>query len=169
MGSQVQLQHIDPIPEYSRRGGRTEEFGMLAACQATKGCIAYLGISYLSKALSAGLGEAELQNKSGNFELPTATTISAEAAGFATETPATGTISMIYGPATGGYPIVNYEYAIVLAHQTSSQDAAAIQAFLAWAIDPAGGNATSYLDQVHFVPLPSQVVNIAVNQLAKIS
>ena len=76
---------------------------------------------------------------------------------------------MIYGPAANGYPIVNYEYAIVQSKQSSSQDAAAIQAFLAWAIDPSGGNASSYLDQVHFVPLPAQVVNIAVNQLAKIS
>ena len=155
------------MPPVRRAPRRTR--GCSSTCQATKGCIAYIGISYLQKALSAGLGEAELQNKSGNFELPTTASISAEAAGFAAETPSTGTISMIYGPAADGYPIVNYEYAIVQANQSSSQDAAAIQAFLAWAIDPSGGNASSYLDQVNFVPLPSQVVNIAVNQLSKIS
>ncbi len=149
--------------------GAEKNSGMLSTCEATKGCIAYIGISYLSKALSAGLGEAELENKSGNFELPTTSTITSEAAGFASQTPSTGTISMIYGPAADGYPIVNYEYAIVLAHQSSSQDAAAIQAFLAWTIDPAGGSVSSYLDQVHFVPLPAQVVNISVNQLSKIS
>jgi phosphate transport system substrate-binding protein len=149
--------------------GAEKNSGMLSTCEATRGCVAYIGISYLSKALSAGLGEAELENKSGNFELPTAATISAEANAFAGKTPSTGTISMIYGPAADGYPIVNYEYGIVQEHQSSSQDAAAIQALLAWAIDPAGGNASTYLDQVHFVPLPPQIVNIAVNQLSKIS
>ena len=149
--------------------GAEKNSGMLATCQATKGCIAYIGVSYLTKALQAGLGEAELQNKSGNFELPSQAAISAEAEGFASETPASGTISMIFGPATDGYPIVNYEYAIVQSHQSSSTTAGAIQAFLAWTIDPAGGNASTYLDQVGFVPLPTQVRNIALNQLNKIS
>lgn len=149
--------------------GAAKNSGMLATCQATKGCIAYIGVSYLSKSLQAGIGEAELQNKSGNFELPTATAISAEAAGFAAQTPASGTISMIFEPASGGYPIVNYEYAIVQSHQSSSGTSGAIQAFLAWAIDPSGGNASTYLGQVDFVPLPQQVRNIALNELNKIS
>jgi phosphate transport system substrate-binding protein len=149
--------------------GAEKNSGMLSTCEATKGCIAYIGVSYLKKALQAGLGEAELQNKSGNYELPTQTAISAEAQGFASETPANGTISMIYGPATDGYPIVNYEYAIVQSHQSSSSTAGAIQAFLAWAVDPAGGNSPTYLDQVNFVALPQQVRNIALNELNKIS
>jgi phosphate transport system substrate-binding protein len=149
--------------------GAEKNSGMLSTCEATKGCIAYIGISYLSKAQSGGLGEAELQNKSGSFELPTSTTISAEADAFTSQTPSNGTISMIYGSAPGGYPIVNYEYGIVLQKQSSTQNAAAVQAFLAWAIDPSGGGATSYLNQVNFVALPSAIVNIAVNQLNKIS
>jgi phosphate transport system substrate-binding protein len=168
-GSKYSYSTSIQFPNAPGAEGAEKNSGMLSTCEATKGCIAYIGISYLTKALSAGLGEAELQNKSGSFELPTATSISAEAAGYASQTPSTGTISMIYGPAADGYPIVNYEYAIVQSHQSSSQDAAAVQAFLAWAIDPSGGNALSYLDQVHFVPLPSQVVNIAVNQLSKVS
>ncbi len=45
--------------------------GMVQACKASPGCIAYIGVSYLSKATAAGLGYAALKNKSGNFELPT--------------------------------------------------------------------------------------------------
>ena len=45
--------------------------GMVQACKATPGCVAYIGVSYLSKATAAGLGYASLQNKSGNYELPT--------------------------------------------------------------------------------------------------
>ena len=47
--------------------------GMVQACQANPGCIAYIGVSYLSKATAAGLGYAALKNKSGNYELPTQT------------------------------------------------------------------------------------------------
>ena len=90
--------------------GAEKNSGMLETCEQTKGCIAYIGISYLDKALSAGLGEAELQNKSGTFELPTSASISAEADAFTSATPSNGTISMIYGSAPAGYPIVNYEY-----------------------------------------------------------
>ena len=77
------------------------------------GCIAYVGISYLTQALQAGLGYAALGNAKGQYVLPTAAAIAAEAAGFVKKTPANGTISLIYGPANNGYPIVNYEYAIV--------------------------------------------------------
>ena len=168
-GSKYSYSTSIQFPNAPGAEGAEKNSGMLSTCQATKGCIAYIGVSYLKKALSAGLGEAELQNKAGAFELPTASAISAEAAGYAAQTPATGTISMIYGPAADGYPIVNYEYAIIQSHQSSSDNAGAIQAFLAWAIDPTGGNSAIFLDQVDFVPLPGQVRNIALNELNKIS
>ena len=56
----------------------------------------------------------------GQYVLPTQATIAAEAAGFVKKTPANGTISLIYGPVNNGYPIVNYEYAIVSNDQSSS-------------------------------------------------
>jgi phosphate transport system substrate-binding protein len=168
-GSKYSYSTSIQFPNVAGAEGAEKNSGMLSACQAAKGCIAYIGVSYLDKALAAGLGEAELQNKSGNYELPTATTISAEASGYASQTPASGTQSMIFGPASGGYPIVNYEYAIVQQKQSSTDDADAVQAFLAWAIDPSGGNAASYLNQVNFVALPESVVNISANLISKIS
>jgi phosphate transport system substrate-binding protein len=143
--------------------------GMVQACQANPGCIAYIGVSYLAKATTAGLGYAQLKNKSGNYELPTQATISAAAASFATSTPASGAVSMIFGPAADGYPIVNYEYAIVPSKQPNALAAQATKAVLAWAIDPTGGNATSYLSQVNFVALPSAVVSLSTNLIAKVT
>jgi phosphate transport system substrate-binding protein len=144
--------------------------GMVQACGKTPGCVAYIGVSFLNQATSAGLGYAALQNKSGNFELPTQAAIGAEAAGFANSTPASGTLSMIYGSASQGYPIANYEYAIVLAHQSGgSTTAQALKAVLAWAVDPSGGNAPSFLDQVGFVGLPTQVQSISAKLISKIS
>jgi phosphate transport system substrate-binding protein len=143
--------------------------GMVSTCQATKGCVAYIGISYLQQATAAGLGYAALENKAGAFEVPTATSITAEANGFARSTPANGTISMIYGPPAAGYPIVNYEYAIVSTKQPNALDAQAVKAVLAWAIDPTGGSASSYLDKVGFVPLPSVVEGLSAKLVSNIS
>ena len=76
---------------------------------------------------------------------------------------------MIYGPASDGYPIVNYEYAIVSTHQSSSSSAKSIRSLLEWAINPKDGAATSYLAQVNFQPLPSKVEAQSVKQILSIS
>jgi phosphate transport system substrate-binding protein len=140
--------------------------GMLAGCQATVGCVAYIGISYLSGALAAGLGEAQLANSLGQYELPTAGSISSAVASFVSSTPSNETISMVDGPASGGYPIVNFEYAIVSARQPSATRARDIKAFLHWAITT--GNSAQYLDQVRFEPLPATVVSLSDDQIARI-
>jgi phosphate transport system substrate-binding protein len=140
--------------------------GMVAGCKVTLGCVAYVGISYLSDALAAHLGEAELANASGHFELPTPATMSAAAASLVSVLPANETISMINGPAADGYPIVNYEYAIVSSQQPSAARARDLQAFLHWATT--AGNAASFLDQVRFQPLPAAVVALADSQIASI-
>ena len=143
--------------------------GMVNSCKATPGCVAYIGVSYLNQATAAGLGYAALQNKAGNYELPTQATASAAAAAFTAKTPASGTISMIYGPASTGYPIVNYEYAIVNKTQSATLVAQAVKAILAWSIDPNNGNAPTFLDQVNFVALPPQVVTLSAKLISKIS
>jgi phosphate transport system substrate-binding protein len=141
--------------------------GMLTGCVATPGCVAYIGISYLSQALKAGLGEAELQNAAGQFTLPTGASLRAAVATFVPATPANETISMVNGPARAGYPIVNYEYAIVATRQRSAVKARDVKAFLHWAIT--AGNSARYLDRVRFEPLPPAVVSLADAQIARIS
>ncbi len=138
--------------------------GMVDGCKATPGCIAYIGISYLKKTNAAGLGEAQLANKNGAYELPTSSSISAEAAAFVASTPANESLSLING---AGYPIVNYEYAIVNTTQSSATEAQDVQAFLHWALT--AGNASSYLGQVQFQPLPASVVSLSDAQIAKIT
>jgi phosphate transport system substrate-binding protein len=141
--------------------------GMVSGCAATKGCIAYIGISYESKTQAAGLGQAELKNGAGQFEAPTSATISAEANALTGKTPASETLSMIDANVSGGYPIVNYEYAIVNDKQTNGTVAEDIRAFLYWCVH-SGQSSTSYLSAVNFQPLPSAVVTLSDNQIAKI-
>jgi len=139
--------------------------GMVTGCQSNPGCVAYIGISYKSKTDAAKLGEAELANGSGGYELPTSASIAAAAASF-TSIPANGAISLINSKASGAYPIINYEYAIVDSKQPSADKAQDVKALLYWAIT--AGNSSKYLSQVNFQPLPSIAVTASEALIAKI-
>jgi phosphate transport system substrate-binding protein len=141
--------------------------GMVTGCAQTPGCVAYIGVSYLDQASQKGLGEAQLGNASGNYLLPDAQSIQAEAASFASQTPANQVISLINGPAADGYPIVNYEYAIVYSNQKDAATAQTLQAFLHWTVTD-GGN-PSFLNQVHMQPLPAPVAKSSDAQIATIA
>ena len=144
----------------------TGNSGMVTGCAATPGCIAYIGISYLSKAQAAGLGEARLENAAGHFELPDGPSMRAAVDKFIPVTPTNETISMVNGPASNGYPIVNFEYAIVSMHQPNFTKARDLTAFLHWAIT--AGNSAQFLGQVRFEPLPTAIVTLADDQIARI-
>jgi phosphate transport system substrate-binding protein len=146
--------------------GEANSMAMLNACAATPGCIGYNGISYLSKALAGKLGYASLKNNAGAYTLPTAPAIQAAVATFVPLTPPNETISMINGPAATGYPIVNYEYAVVKSVQTDAAKASALRAFLRWVITT--GNGPSYLKGLGFQPLSSSLVTLGEQQIAEI-
>jgi len=133
--------------------------GMVTGCGSTKGCIAYIGISYQSKTTAADLSTASLANKAGQFTQPTATAINAALASFSGATPQTGGQSLIDTSAATGYPIINYEYAIVKTQQPSAAVATALKAFLNWTITT--GSSAKTLSTVDFEPLPSNVLSIS--------
>ena len=149
--------------------GALPEQGSLAilrGCAATAGCVAYNGVSYLAQAQAAGLGEAALANSAKNFTLPTASAINDATASFVSLTPPNETISMIDGPSADGYPIVNYEYAVVSTSQPDASIASAIRAFLSWVITT--GNHASFLNTVGFQPLSATVAQIGEEQIGEI-
>ncbi len=146
--------------------GEAHSTDMLNACVATPGCIGYNGISYLSGALTGHLGYASLKNNAGAYTLPTAPAIQAAVASFVPLTPPNETISMIDGPASTGYPVVNYEYAVVKAVQPDAAKASALQGFLRWVITT--GNSTSYLKNLGFQPLSGPLVTLGEQQIEEI-
>jgi phosphate transport system substrate-binding protein len=139
---------------------------VVSYCGTTAGCIGYAGISYLSQAQREGLGEAMLANGADRYTLPTASAIEASISTFASITPPNETISMIDGPSAAGYPLVNYEYAVVSTRQPDARRASDIRAFLSWAITK--GNAPSYLNAVGFAALPPSVATLSAEQIAEI-
>jgi phosphate transport system substrate-binding protein len=154
--------HVGAVPQ--KQGNS----GIEAACAATVGCVAYIGISYLHKATADGLGYAALANRAGRFFLPTdAASVAAAVNPFVAAIPANEAISMVNGPAANGYPIVNYEYAIVPDQYASPTTARDVKAFLHWVIHT--GNAPKYLGgNIMFQPLPAEVAYLADVQIARI-
>ena len=167
-GTKIGYNTTVPWPAAPGALGETGNSGMVSGCSATPGCVAYVGISYQAKATAGGLGYAQLQNAKGQYVLPNNKSIEAEAAYFVKKTPASGTISLIYGAANGGYPIVNYEYAIVSTNQSASTTAQNVRSVLEWAVNPKQGSASSYLNQVNFQPLPAKVTAQSVKQILSI-
>jgi phosphate transport system substrate-binding protein len=143
-------------PTVAGQLAETGSGGMLSACGTTKGCIAYLGISYLSKATAANLGTASLADKSGSFIAPSASTISSALSSFSAA-PASGAESLI--DSGSGYPIINYEYAVVKKTQPSAAEATAVKAFLNWILTT--GDTSTYLASVDFQPLPSATATVS--------
>ena len=152
-----------PVPNAVGANGNP---GMVQACEGAKYSIAYVGVSFLNQTNKAGLGYAALQNRDGNFVLPTDQTISSAAAALVSKTPKDERISLIFGPGKNSYPIINYEYMIVNPKQANSQTAQALKQFLEWALGP--GQSKEYLDQVHFIPLPKTIVKLSKDQIAMI-
>jgi phosphate transport system substrate-binding protein len=139
---------------------------VVSECAKTPGCVAYNGISFLHQALNDKLGYASLVNTLGTPELPTAAAILAAVKPFVNLTPPGETIAMIDGPAAAGYPIVNYEYAVVNAAQPDAAKASAIRNFLRWALST--GNGTGYLGRYGFQPLPGALVSLGEQQITEI-
>lgn len=143
--------------------------GMVNACAASPGCVTYYGTGYLDVAHQKGLGEVQLGNPAGNYLSADAGSVQAAAASFASQTPPNQVISLVNGPAADGYPIVNYQYAIVYGNQKDPATAQTLQAFLHWAVTE--GSSPSFLSSVHTYlwPLPAAVVKLSDAQIAKIA
>jgi phosphate transport system substrate-binding protein len=142
--------------------------GMVQTIARTRYAVGYVGASFEAEASQAGLLVAMLENQDGKFLLPNAATITAAAAVLTPRTPPDERLTLVFAPDANSYPLINYEYAIVSAKQSSPQAAAAITNFLLWCISPQGGSAPSFLDSVHFIALPTSIRARSEIQIAKI-
>jgi phosphate transport system substrate-binding protein len=158
-------------PDVSNELAESGNAGIEAAVQANPGAIGYLGISYLPSAVfgTPSLRYAALENRSNHFVLPTPASIQAEVAAYP-NIPADGAISLIdSAKAPNGYPIVNFEYAIVRVVQPSATIEDSVKAELAWAMDPSHGATTPFLNPVLMRPLALNALTVAINLLNQIT
>lgn len=155
-------------PAVSGALAATGNEGVVQTLARTPYSVGYLGGSFQAEADKAGLITAMLQNQDGKFVLPITATITAAAENLTPRTPADERLTLVFAPGANSYPLINYEYAVVSEKQSNPEVAAAISKFLLWCIAPEGGNAPSYLDAVHFIPLPTTIRALSEIQIAKI-
>ncbi|WP_206957750.1 phosphate ABC transporter substrate-binding protein PstS [Trinickia acidisoli] len=141
--------------------------GMVKAIQSTAYSIGYVGVSYSNDIARAKIGTAALKNGAGEFVLPTKDTIMAGAASLDARTPSDERLTLVFAPASGSYPLVNYEYAVVSAKQPDPATAAAMRRFLLWTIVPSEDN-EAWLAAVHFIPLPPHIWELSQAQIQSI-
>ncbi len=142
--------------------------GMVQAAAQTPYSIAYIGVSFTREAQRAHLGTAMIENRAGEFLLPTPRTVEAAAQQLVAKTPRDERISLVFAPGKMSYPIINYEYAMVNARQADAATATALRDFLNWAVSLKGGNAPRFLKQVRFIALPPRISALSREQIAKI-
>lgn len=143
--------------------------GMVTAAGQNQYSIAYIGISFRTSSLETGLGYSFLENQAGNFLNATQANINAAAGQLSGQTPTNEAISLVFAPGANSYPIINYEYAMVLKTQSSATVALAVRTLLTWALLAQNGNSPYFLNQVGFVALPASVVTLSMNQLAQVT
>jgi phosphate transport system substrate-binding protein len=142
--------------------------GVVQTLASTPYAIGYVGVSYAAEIAKAGLGVAMVENQAGKFLLPTQQSIADAAAKLDPRTPPYERISLVFAPGDDSYPLVNYEYVFVSKSQPDAATAAALRAFLLWAMSATGGNADKYLTPVGFVPLPDFVRALSEDQINEI-
>lgn len=154
-------------PAVSGALAATGNAGMVNTLKTTPYSVGYIGVSYAKDIAAAKLGTAALKNGAGEFVLPTKATITAGAASLGVRTPPDERLSLVFSPAAGTYPLVNYEYAVVSTQQPNPAIAAEIRKLLKWSIVPSDENA-AYLEAVHFIPLPPHTWELSVTQIESI-
>ena len=122
-------------------------------------------IGYVEQAYSQGLvlPFAALRNQAGNYVLPSTQTVAAAAAQKPHITPAD--FSIVNQPGASSYPISGYSWALIYTHQNSQATRQQLVRMLDWLTHDGQAYAAANL----YVPLPSQVQQLARTMLQKVT
>jgi phosphate transport system substrate-binding protein len=122
-------------------------------------------IGYVEQAYSQGLllPFAAIRNQAGNYVIPSAQTVIADAAQKPAITPTD--FSIVNQPGAASYPISGYSWALVYTHQTDQATGQALVAMLDWLAH----NGQAYAAANGYVPLPAQVQQLAHTMLQQVT
>jgi phosphate transport system substrate-binding protein len=138
--------------------------GVAGTISQTEGAIGYIGSEY---AFAMGIPVASIQNKAGNFILPSVESVSASAKG---EMPADTRVSLTNTDAVDGYPISSFTWLILYKEQNyndrSADQAAQTIKLIDWVVSPEAQKETT---KVHYAPLPEAAVAKAKAVLGKVT
>jgi phosphate transport system substrate-binding protein len=140
-------------------GGKGND-GVAAVVKQTEGAIGYVELAY---AVQNNMTMAQMKNKSGSFITPSLESTSAAADG--TEIPEDMNISVSDSANPAAYPIVTVTYMLAYDKNPDANKAAALKAFLTWAL---GEDGTAIATELGYAPLPSALKEAALAKVALI-
>ncbi len=134
--------------------------GVAAAMTQTQGSIGYLSFDF---ALKSGLQVAAIKRDDGIYVAPSIESISA--AGGILKFPISPDTNILNSPAEGAYPIASTTYLLIYVDQTDQSKGQTLVDFVTWALGPGQDTAT----QLNYSPLPTEIAQQGLEQLAKVS
>ncbi len=122
-------------------------------------------IGYMEQAYSQGLllPFAAIRNQAGNYVIPSAQTVTADAAQKPAITPTD--FSIVNQPGATSYPISGYSWALVYTHQPSQATGQALVAMLDWLTH----DGQAYAAANGYVPLPAGIQQLAHTMLQQVT
>ncbi len=122
-------------------------------------------IGYIEQAYDQGLllPFAAIRNQAGNYVIPSAQTVAADAAQKPAITPTD--FSIVNEPGTASYPISGYSWALIYTRQPSQATGMALVAMLGWLTH----DGQAYAAANGYVPLPPQIQQLADAMLQQVT
>jgi phosphate transport system substrate-binding protein len=136
--------------------------GVAAVVKQTEGAIGYVELAY---ATQNNMTMAEMENKSGNFIAPSLKSTSAAAAGL--QIPDDMNLLPLVSDSANpeAYPIVTSTYILAYDKMPDANKAAALRAFLTWAL---GDDGTAIATELGYAPLPADLKEAVLEKVALI-
>jgi phosphate transport system substrate-binding protein len=141
-------------------GGKGNE-GVAGQVKQTVGSIGYTELAY---AIKNGLGYATVQNKSGQWVVPTLESVTEAAKGALKNIPDDLRAS-ITDPDLGGYPIAGMTWILVSMEQSDATKGGVLANFLWWAIH----DGQAFAHDLYYAPLPKEVIKLCEKKIEMIT
>lgn len=127
--------------------------GNAGVASAVKNTVGALGYNELAYVLTNTIQYAQVQNKNGDWVLPSLDSAKAAAANF-TDIPADLRFYIVNAPGSGSYPISGYSWVIVYQKQANADKGQATANALWWMVH----DGQQYATALSYVPLPANMV-----------
>jgi phosphate transport system substrate-binding protein len=141
-------------------GGRGNE-GVAGVVKQTEGSIGYVELVYAEQ---NGLSHGSVQNAAGEFVHATLASVSAAAAGAATDMPADFRVSITNAPGAEAYPVSSFTWLLIPSKFDDPEKRAVVVNFLKWMLADGQG----MTEALTFAKLPPEVVTRAQAAIANI-
>jgi phosphate transport system substrate-binding protein len=143
--------------------GAQKNDGVAGLVSQTPGAIGYVELIY---ALQNKISYGSVQNPAGKFLKASIESTTAAAAGAASSMPPDFRVSITNAPGADAYPISSFTWILLYQDAPDKTQGKTMVEFMQWALSATGGQ--QYAKDLGYAPLPKNVVDMELKQLATI-